>query len=319
MDSELIIFASSKSRPGFETNRANNFQIQFPEYIDLENVWNNGEIRYEWVVAITELRIIFSNIDNYEIFILSDLCETSFYNSGKQPILQRVFLRHNKKKSTKELKISEINIVFENPLYMLTKQNKINSFHIFLKTKNGLPISFDSGNVDLTFHFKKQEYTNMEREFYIFISSDMSRRDFPFNKPDDFQNIISENIYLSSEWYLGEEYEWFCGITNLSMTFDNFFSNFNEILLLSDLCETSFFNGNKLPILQRCFLEQRLWKKSVNTFFLNTQYTKPLYVLLKQNKINQFRLYLRQNNGLPMKYSNGKLDATLHFIKKRKQ
>lgn len=318
----IFVTTSGKDRGSFDNPAT--LETTLPEFINLENITDrSGDRVYEWVCGVKEAYISTINLSGKtEIDIISNLCETSNYNSQKTAILQKLNLPLNKKKSNKLIKVNETRKYFEDPIYIPTRQNKINSFLISITNEAGLNISASEININLIIYFKIRRQSSMNnRDFYIFTSTiETIETQSKASSPGNFQVELSEEISMNVENYQSrKDYEWRCGLKYISISLDGVEtaeSEQVEVLILSDLCETSFYNNLKIPILQRVFLEQRLWRRSDKTFTIDLHFNKPLYVLLRQNTINNFHLYLRENNGLPLNFTRGKLAATLHLKRK---
>ena len=141
----------------------------------------------------------------------------------------------------------------------------------------------------------------MEKEFYIYISSENSKVDFPFNTSDDFQIQLPEYLTLDANWV--------CCLKEINLLFVTAESTIDELLVMSDICGVSFFNSFKLPILRRLHLKSDGKKqKRLNSIFL-----EPFYLPVKQNRINILRVYIRKNNNQRFSYTRGEVNLTLHF------
>ena len=141
----------------------------------------------------------------------------------------------------------------------------------------------------------------MEKEFYVYISSENSKLDFPFNTSDDFQIQLPEYLTLDTNWV--------CCLKEINLHFLTTESSITEILVMSDICGVSFFNSFKLPILRRLHLENNgESEKKVNSIFL-----EPFYLPVKQNRINILRVYIRKSNNQRISYTTGQVNLTLHF------
>lgn len=320
---EFTIFVTSSGKASDSNAVSTAIETKLPEYINLENITDRSTDRtYEWVCGIREVNISTTDlIGKTEIDILTNICETSIYNSQKSAILQKLNLPLNKQKSNKLIKINEAHNYFEEAIYIPTRQNRINSFFLFITNELGLPISPTELNIHLTLHFKLRMVSKNIRDFYMFTSSSKTLGiQSEGTIAGNFQVELPEEISLNIESYQNtKDYEWRCGLKYISISLDGLEATESEqveVLLLSDLCETSFYNNLKIPILQRVFLERRLWRRSDKTFTVDLHFNKPLYVLLRQNTINNFHLYLRENNGSPLIFTRGKLAATLHLKRK---
>ena len=148
--------------------------------------------------------------------------------------------------------------------------------------------------------FKERDSDIMEREFFIYISSEKSKLDFPFNTTDDFQIQLPEYITFDSNWV--------CSLKEINIHFSPSATVDNDILIMSDICGVSFFHSLKLPILRRLFLKNTQSGKKLSSFFLD-----PFYLPVKQNKINTVRVYIRKSDNQRLSFSSGAVNLTLHF------
>ena len=147
----------------------------------------------------------------------------------------------------------------------------------------------------------------MEKEFYIYLSSDKSQEEFPFNKLDDFQVPLGE--------FLRFEPGWVCGITELRISLQTSETEV-DLFLLSDICSTSYFDGNKFPFLRRIFLQNRnKQREGVQSLGKEQIFTNIYYLPVKKDYVNTLRVYMRKSNGHHIPFTSGKVHLTLHFKK----
>ena len=139
----------------------------------------------------------------------------------------------------------------------------------------------------------------MEREFFIYISSEKSKLDFPFNTTDDFLIQLPEYITFDSNWV--------CSLKEINLNFLTT-SKDTDILVMSDICGVSFFHSLKLPILRQLYLNNT---ESGQKFF--SVFVDPFYLPVKQNKINTLRVYIRKTDNQRLSFSSGAVNLTLHF------
>lgn len=109
------------------------------------------------------------------------------------------------------------------------------------------------------------------KEHHLFLSSTDSLAFFPNNKAIDFHVEFSEALNLSGRWT--------CALTQIAFK-DELVS---DIVVLCDICESSYINNTRLPVL-------RVIPQSNSNVFI---FTQPFRLNISRDEIKRLRLYIR--------------------------
>ena len=105
-------------------NTLDDFQVPLGEFLTFEP---------GWVCGITEIDISLQTTETeVDLFLLSDICATSYFDGIKFPLLRRVFLRkqNNQREEVESLAKEQI---FTNVYYLPVKRNYINTLRVYMR------------------------------------------------------------------------------------------------------------------------------------------------------------------------------------------
>ena len=134
----------------------------------------------------------------------------------------------------------------------------------------------------------------MERDhYYLYIShtegihSQDSANDFTIELPSELQ--LKGN--------------WFCGLTEIDFKCKE--AN-KHVYLCTDICQDSFVNKRRIPVLRCIFLK----KKQVNEIY-NSVY----YVKVTRESLRNLRIFIKDEDMKPTSFESATLTCTLHLVK----
>ena len=135
--------------------------------------------------------------------------------------------------------------------------------------------------------------------FYMYISSRDSTNYHPSNEASKFTVELSEPINLNGSW-------------EVSLVDLIYFQGFNTskpifFIIYSDICEESFMNNTKLPILHRCYVGNETNK------FVQESFSNNCYKRIKIHDISRIELNIKSETGNQVSFKQEPLWCTLHF------
>lgn len=138
----------------------------------------------------------------------------------------------------------------------------------------------------------------MNNTFYIYLSSQDSRRYFPTNRASNFTVQLPEVINLEGNWEIGLVEVYF----HLA---DDITRPHLELEIISNVCQDSIKGGEKLAILRNIFPTKR------KAQFITFPYV--FYLPLRQHELNQISIYIRDLGGEEAIFLKGSVGCTLEF------
>lgn len=130
------------------------------------------------------------------------------------------------------------------------------------------------------------------KQKYIFISSNQDKGYSNINTPYDFTVFFNNNLEFNKRNTV-------CALAEIS-----FKSKIKEDLIVcSDITETSYFQGNYIPILRNLEAGESTYS-----------FTNLYYIPITQNKISSINIYLITTEGRKPESSIRQTECTLHFV-----
>ena len=138
----------------------------------------------------------------------------------------------------------------------------------------------------------------MNDSHFIYLTHTDDIESFPENEVSDFQVNIKPPVKIG-----------FDEIWSLAVTEINFTPNSLEpILLCCNICQDSYVGNKQFPVLRK-FYPSSLG----NTHFY--RYAFPYYVKTRPDTVQRLRLYLIDDKGKPLSFTDTALNCTLHLRK----
>lgn len=143
MDRQRIYcyLSSENSKSHFPQNEAGDFKVQLGERLHLKGGWECALVEFQYNLP----QIPESDVS--EIYICSNLCDSSLIGKAKLPILRRI-----------PNLINGIDTIqsFDHVFYVPVVQQEFSVVDIYIRDKNLKRLSFDTGSISCTLHFKKR-------------------------------------------------------------------------------------------------------------------------------------------------------------------
>ena len=133
-------------------------------------------------------------------------------------------------------------------------------------------------------------------EHFLFLSSHLSKEQYPFNKPFDFTIELPHPYELSGQWV--------CGLKEIQLSLKE-----DIVYVCSDICEESYAENTMIPVLRT--LQKPKGKGSL-TYFL---FDKPMYVKIKPSVMNLLRIFIRGSHLKEVNIKDTTVRCTLHLRK----
>lgn len=135
----------------------------------------------------------------------------------------------------------------------------------------------------------------MEKEHFLFITSEDSKDQHPGNTASDFTIELPRPLNLDGNWA--------CSIREVQ-----FPNNLDTPVayICADLCQESLTCDTYYPVLR---VVPTSPSKSVTTL----TFTTPYYITVKQDKLQRFRIFIRGVQLRPAKFKSGLFSCTLHL------
>ena len=131
MNDFYIHLSSDNSMEYFPNNTGSMFSVQFPQEIPLKG---------EWCCALTEIR--FQSLGQEEMILCSNIIESVFTNGVRLPVLRRF---------CKKVKYIE----FVHRHYIPVSLRSLQFVDMYVLDRSRQPVSFSSGILKCTLHFKQ--------------------------------------------------------------------------------------------------------------------------------------------------------------------
>lgn len=134
-------------------------------------------------------------------------------------------------------------------------------------------------------------------EHYLFLSSDLSKDQYPSNEPGDFTIELPHPYDLSGS-------QWLCGLKEIQISITE-----DVVYVCSDICAESYAENTMVPVLRAL---QKSKGKNKLTYF---SFENPMYVRIKPTVLNRVRLFIRGSRLERVNVKDSIVRCTLHFKK----
>ena len=138
-------------------------------------------------------------------------------------------------------------------------------------------------------------FFKMDREVYIYLSSNSSKGYFPSNNSNSFTTVLPEQLFLKEKWEAA-----LIQLQNPGLSTKTY------VTVLCDILEDVIFQDNKKQVLRRCTLQE---DKELLTF------TTLIYKPIKNSHVHHISLHIIDEQGERVSFSQGELKCTLHLRK----
>lgn len=125
----------------FPDNHAGEFKVKLAERLILEGEWVCALTEFQYTVQTPPLEAL------SEIYVCSNLCDSSLVGGVKLSVLRKI---------PNLIQGEHIVQTFDPAFYIPVIQRDFSVIDIYLKDKNFQSVSFDSGSISCTLHFKRQ-------------------------------------------------------------------------------------------------------------------------------------------------------------------
>lgn len=140
----------------------------------------------------------------------------------------------------------------------------------------------------------------MDNDFFMLLSNDACKTYYPSNNATDFTINLPSTLNFTDPG-------WRCGLCEIECYPNP--KTPKSLFLLTDICEETIVNNQKLPLLRMISLcNYKITRKP-----LTITYSNVFYRLVKRQSIDQLRIYIKDVSGESLSVELEKLTCTLHF------
>ncbi len=132
----MLFLCSTDSSKLYPNNTSNDFIVELGQTYEL-----NGE----WTVELTELRCSLDNTKTKQLYVYSDLCDSSYVKNKHLPLLGNIPVTSPKKTVEQ----------FVNPYAIKVVHTQLQRLRIYIKDESDTPVSFSKEPLYLTLRLKK--------------------------------------------------------------------------------------------------------------------------------------------------------------------
>lgn len=139
---------------------------------------------------------------------------------------------------------------------------------------------------------------------FVFLSSDANTNYFADNSPTSFRVKLPSQITLSPPG------EWTVALVDVCTPKLATGYKTDFITINSPICQPCIVNSSLAPILHRFYFREL---KKGGAVIID----RPRYVTVNTDSFDHLHIYLLDSDGAKPSFSNGDLQCTLHFVRRR--